>query len=142
MAATGVSARLRACVCADWEWQMADSPEYATLIGQHGEGDGRLDDLSLAAFDRRERYHCELARELSCLDTSELGAEEAITHRLLLDQVRGEAVADCQRTRSTFRWLVGRPPGCCRSRRRHPDAAGAPPRHGLSWRERGSKHTY
>eukprot|EP00873_Tetraselmis_striata_P024728 jgi/Tetstr1/444992/TSEL_032801.t2 len=88
MAATGVSARLRACVCADWEWQMADSPEYATLIGQHGEGDGRLDDLSLAAFDRRERYHCELARELSCLDTSELGAEEAITHRLLLDQAR------------------------------------------------------
>jgi uncharacterized protein (DUF885 family) len=91
MASSKSSARLQSLLSRDWEWQCADSPEYDTLVGQDragdGHGNGRLDDLSLGAFQRRDIYHRELAQELASIDTSQLSAEDALTHRLLLDQV-------------------------------------------------------
>ena len=36
-----------------WEWRMVNSPEFATMIGEH-KYDDRLDDHSLESYERRQ----------------------------------------------------------------------------------------
>jgi len=93
--------RVRELVAADWAWQLEDSPEYATLIGQASPAAARrLDDLSLAAFGARREYFAGLAAELRAIDAVGLAAEDRLNHTILLDQAQtwldGFAFGGCE----------------------------------------------
>jgi uncharacterized protein (DUF885 family) len=82
-AADGAAAQARALFERDWEWRLAQQPEYATSIGEH-RYDAQLADTSLAgqrtAIDH-ERRMLELARQL---DRGLLGAQDLLSYELFM----------------------------------------------------------
>jgi uncharacterized protein (DUF885 family) len=82
-ASNGAAAQARALFERDWEWRLAQQPEYATSIGEHRH-DGQLADTSLAgqraAIDH-ERRMLELARQL---DRGLLGAQDLLSYELFM----------------------------------------------------------
>jgi uncharacterized protein (DUF885 family) len=53
----------------DWQWVLADNPEYASQAGQH-QHDGDLQDLSPSAFERRIEHNTRMIEKVSLLAES------------------------------------------------------------------------
>ena len=83
---------LDAVIDAHWKWAMANSPEFASSLGEHG-GDGRLSDNSLAAADRQAIDAQHFADRLSAIPDAGLSpdarANKAILIRMLTERVQG-----------------------------------------------------
>jgi uncharacterized protein (DUF885 family) len=76
------------------EWTLY--PTRASALGLH-EFDGRLDDLSAAAFERRDAEAAAWAARFAAVDDAGLGAEERLDRDLALAQLRGRTIlADWQ----------------------------------------------
>ena len=60
------AARLHALFARAWEWELSESPQSASTLGDLRWND-RWDDLSLAAFDRRQAMRQQFLRELAVI---------------------------------------------------------------------------
>ena len=56
-----------------WEWELSESPIAASALGDTRWND-RWDDVSLAAFERRQVYRQGVLRELAAIPRSALSA--------------------------------------------------------------------
>ncbi len=92
--AAGQLARFHALLDADWEWQMQQSPEYATELGDH-RYDDRLTDASPAAVERREAHDRAQLAALKKLDRGAFSGEERISYDFALYQA--ESAVEFQR---------------------------------------------
>ena len=84
------SERLGGLLDADWEWRLADLPEFATAVGIH-DFDDRLDDRSLRAYERRAEYCARMVDrlqgdEFSASELNTLTTQERLSYRVLLHQ--------------------------------------------------------
>ena len=90
--AASPSTDLKAVIDAHWAWVMANSPEYASTLGEH-RGDGKLSDISLAAADRAARDAEGFRARLSAVPDAGLTESErtdkAILTRMLGEQIEG-----------------------------------------------------
>ena len=90
--AASPSTDLKAVIDAHWAWVMANSPEYASTLGERG-GDGKLSDISLAAADRAARDAEGFRARLSAVPDAGLTESErtdkAILTRMLGEQIEG-----------------------------------------------------
>lgn len=84
--------RFHAMLDAEWQWQMADSPEWASELGDH-RFDDRLNDNSRAAQARRDAHEREWLAALKRVDRAALRGEDVIS----LDDARLEAELDVER---------------------------------------------
>jgi uncharacterized protein (DUF885 family) len=76
--------------------EFAEAPVMASALGLI-EHDARLDDLSAAAFERRQRSAARWLADLALVDRAGLSADEAIDLDLLLSVLRGRLImADWQ----------------------------------------------
>jgi len=86
------STELKAVIEAHWAATMADNPEYASSLGEHG-GDGKLRDNSLEADDRSAARAEAFRRQLAAIPDSGLTPSErtdkAILLNMLSEQVEG-----------------------------------------------------
>jgi uncharacterized protein (DUF885 family) len=87
MKSTKATAEFDALLASDWEWRLADSPVFATLVGDP-RYDDRWPDLSLEAFDRRGAYYRDLAARLERIDPRGLDDRCRLDRDLLLDEAR------------------------------------------------------
>jgi uncharacterized protein (DUF885 family) len=71
----------------EWQWQMADIPETATLLGERGHDD-RLADRSAAAWQRRREHNRETLHRIDAIDRTKLGAEDQLNYDLFLLQAK------------------------------------------------------
>ena len=69
------SAALHALFEKAWEWEMAESPLWASTLGDLRWND-RWDDVSLAAFERRHGYRQALLRELAAIPRASLSTPD------------------------------------------------------------------
>jgi uncharacterized protein (DUF885 family) len=81
--ATLEAARFRALLDSDWQWQMAQFPEYATAVGDH-RYDDRLTDASPEAVARREEHDRAQLKALKRIDVDVLGGEDRISYDFAL----------------------------------------------------------
>jgi uncharacterized protein (DUF885 family) len=71
----------------EWEWQLRDSPEQATSIGDR-RYDDRLSDRSAAAFARRREHAKETLARIEAIERKELSSDDQLNYDILLDQTR------------------------------------------------------
>jgi uncharacterized protein (DUF885 family) len=104
-AAASPSTDLKAVIDAHWAWVMANSPEYASTLGEPG-GEGRVSDISLAARDRSAKQADGFREKLAAIPDSGLtGAErtnKAILMRILSDEVDGNKFGQRMMLFSTY----------------------------------------
>jgi uncharacterized protein (DUF885 family) len=79
--------RLHALFEEDWQWTMEQSPEYATLLGDHRYND-RLTDLSFEAIERRKAHEREMLERIQKIQRSELSGQDLISYDLFLRDKR------------------------------------------------------
>jgi uncharacterized protein (DUF885 family) len=76
----------------EWQDRVEDSPLFATAAGDHRYND-RLDDVSTAAFERREAKAREFLQRLDAIDRSDLTAADRvhldIFRRMLDERIAG-----------------------------------------------------
>ena len=77
----------------EWQWQLRDLPEAATLIGDR-RYDDRLADRSAAAFARRRERNREILSRIEAIDRTKLSAEDQLNYDLFLVQARVNAEGD------------------------------------------------
>jgi uncharacterized protein (DUF885 family) len=86
------STDLKSVIDTHWEWFLANSPVYASILGDH-RGDGKLDDNSLAAADRQATEATAFIARIDAIPDAGLSDVEktnkAILRRLLDEQVQG-----------------------------------------------------
>lgn len=76
---TGVPAALADLFADEWQWRLADSPEFATWVGERGAAiDTQLDDRSLASFDRRLKHAEDTLAKLDAV-VAECGGDAALS---------------------------------------------------------------
>lgn len=85
--ATLEAARLHMLLDADWQFQLDESPERASALGEH-RGDDRLDDHSPEAFARRDAHARELLKALRRIDRDALAGEDRISFDCALRAAR------------------------------------------------------
>jgi uncharacterized protein (DUF885 family) len=78
-----------------WEWQMRETPAYATYVGDH-RYDDRMIDVSEGAIARRKVFVADLAKRLAQIDRNALSGQDVVSYAVLatkLDyQIRKSAV--------------------------------------------------
>jgi uncharacterized protein (DUF885 family) len=88
------SEKLRRLIDEEWEWQLRDSPENATALGDR-RYDALLTDRSTAAFARRREHSRDVLKRLEAIQRSKLSAADQLNYDLFLYQqrmtVEGEA---------------------------------------------------
>jgi uncharacterized protein (DUF885 family) len=89
-AAASPATDLKAVIDAHWAWVMANSPEYASALGEKG-GDGKVSDISLAAKDRSAKQAGEYRAKLAAIPDSGLSDSER-TDKAILMRMLGEEV--------------------------------------------------
>lgn len=86
------STDLKTVIDAHWAWAMANSPEYASSLGEHA-GDGQISDISLPAADKQAAAAQGFADRLKAIPDDGLSIDErtnkAILLRMLTEQVEG-----------------------------------------------------
>lgn len=65
----------------NWQWAMEEFPQYATFTGDHRYND-RLEEVSLAAEERRREKRQHFLQRLHAIDTAALPADQQINYRL------------------------------------------------------------
>jgi uncharacterized protein (DUF885 family) len=92
-----------------WEWQMRESPRFATSVGDH-RYDDRLTDFSETAVARRKAFVTDLARQLHGIDRSALAGQDTISYDVLAtvleDSMRRSAVFDAPDGAGADLWLA------------------------------------
>jgi uncharacterized protein (DUF885 family) len=71
----------------EWQWQLRDTPEAATSIGDR-RYDDRLADRSAAAWTKRREHAREVLARLETIDRSKLTADDQLNYDLFLYQAR------------------------------------------------------
>ena len=69
--------RLHALFAKAWEWELAESPQSASTLGDRRWND-RWDDVSLAAFDRRQAVRQQYLRELAAIPRDALSPADRL----------------------------------------------------------------
>jgi prolyl oligopeptidase len=64
-----------------WEWQLNESPVFASQLGDRRKND-QWSDLSLAAIERRHEDEREFLRRLQAIDSSQLSADDQLNYDL------------------------------------------------------------
>jgi uncharacterized protein (DUF885 family) len=88
--AASPSTDLKAVIDGHWAWVMANSPEYASTLGEPG-GNGRVSDISLAAKDRSAKQANAFRAQLAAIPDSALTSTEQ-TDKAILMRMLGEEV--------------------------------------------------
>jgi uncharacterized protein (DUF885 family) len=103
--AASPSTDLKAVIDAHWAWVMANSPEYASTLGEPG-GEGRVSDISLAARDRSAKQADAFRARLAAIPDSALRDSErtdkAILMRMLGEEVDGNKFGQRMMLFSTY----------------------------------------
>ena len=104
-AAASPSTDLKTIIDAHWAWAMANIPEYASSLGEHG-GDGKLSDISLAAADRAAKDAEGFRARLAAVPDAGLNETErtdkAILTRMLGEQIEGNRFGERMMLFSTY----------------------------------------
>jgi uncharacterized protein (DUF885 family) len=74
--------RFRALVAQEWERTMAESPTWASMLGDRRWND-RWDDVGLGARDKSHARDAQVVRELQAIDRGQLSAAEQLNYDLL-----------------------------------------------------------
>jgi uncharacterized protein (DUF885 family) len=75
--------KLHALFDEDWQWGLKESPEGATLYGDH-RYDNRLTDLSPEAIESRKAHQREMLARIQAIDRSALDAQDKVSYDLFL----------------------------------------------------------
>ena len=78
---------LEAALVEEWEYELRESPEFATMIGDYRFND-RWSDLSLAHIDEQEREQALWLARFEAIDTTGFPEHESLDHRLMVRQLR------------------------------------------------------
>jgi len=76
------AAALQGLLDQEWQWRLAQFPEFATTIGDH-RYDDRLSDLSAQAVAARRQHHAALLAALQAIDRAQLQGEDRISWDVL-----------------------------------------------------------
>ena len=79
--------QLRAAIAEEWEYELSESPEFATMIGDYRYND-RWSDLSLAHVEEQKRDLTEWLARFEAIDTSGFPEQEILDHRLMVRNLR------------------------------------------------------
>jgi uncharacterized protein (DUF885 family) len=79
--------RFQALLDSDWQWQMQQSPEYATSVGDH-RYDDKLTDASPEAVARREEHDRTQLKALKRIDLDVLTGEDRISYDFALQNAQ------------------------------------------------------
>ena len=79
--------RLRAALTEEWEYELRESPEFATMIGDYRYND-RWSDLSLAHIEGQQRETASWLARFEAIDTTGLPDHERLDHRLMVRKLR------------------------------------------------------
>ncbi|MFP5245914.1 MAG: DUF885 domain-containing protein [Thermoanaerobaculia bacterium] len=71
----------------EWQWQLRDDPEEATILGEPGHDD-RLQDRSAKAYASRREHNRETLQKIEAIDRAKLSAEDQLNYDLFLLQTR------------------------------------------------------
>ncbi|HBR56610.1 MAG TPA: hypothetical protein DEA22_03935, partial [Blastocatellia bacterium] len=77
------SAELKAFFEAEWQWNLEQSPTFASFLGDK-RYNARWNDQSLDAFARRNRHHAEALEKLKLFDSAKLTPRDALNRDLFL----------------------------------------------------------
>jgi uncharacterized protein (DUF885 family) len=75
--------KLRALFDEDWQWQLENYPEAATLLGDNRYND-RLTDLSFEAIEQRKAHGRQMLERIQKIDRAELTGQDLISYDLFL----------------------------------------------------------
>lgn len=78
--------RFAALVDREWAWRLAEFPTLATVVGVH-DYDDRLEDASLAAYERRDRETAAFLVELDAIDRAALGDADRVDYDIFRRQL-------------------------------------------------------
>ena len=79
--------RLRAALAEEWEYELRESPEFATMIGDYRYND-RWSDLSLAHIEGQQRETASWLARFEAIDTTGFPDHERLDHRLMVRKLR------------------------------------------------------
>jgi uncharacterized protein (DUF885 family) len=85
--ADAAGARLHALFDREWEWELAESPQTASSLGDKRRND-RWDDLSLAALERRQKHRQGVLAEIEAFPRTSLTSEDQINYDVFRYQYR------------------------------------------------------
>jgi uncharacterized protein (DUF885 family) len=91
--------RLHRLFAAEWQWHLRDDPLEATYLGDKRYND-RWRDMSLAAFERRQRHRKDVLQKLKAFDLAALSPADRINYRLFKKNYETAA------TEHDFRWYL------------------------------------
>ena len=85
-------AKLAAIIDREWQFELENSPEMATAVGDNRYND-RLDDYSPEAYAKRQKHNVAVAAELKAIDPAGLEKEDRLNRTLMLQmlQTRSES---------------------------------------------------
>jgi uncharacterized protein (DUF885 family) len=83
-------ARLAAIIDHEWQFELENSPELATAVGDNRYND-RLSDYSPEARDRRQKHNLEVISELKAIDPTDLDKEGRLNRTLMLQMLQTES---------------------------------------------------
>ena len=79
--------RLKTAIAEEWEYELRESPEFATMIGDRRYND-RWSDLSLAHVDEHRRDLAAWLTRFEAIDPSGFTEQEGLNHRLMVRDLR------------------------------------------------------
>lgn len=79
--------RLNTFLEEEWEWQLKESPVFATLVGDLRYND-QLDDFSLEAVERRKQHEVEALKKLQGFNRAKLSPAGQLNYDLYLDRLK------------------------------------------------------
>lgn len=79
--------RLKAAIADHWEYELRESPEFATMIGDYRYND-RWSDLSLEHVEEQKRELAGWLARFEAIDTTGLPEQESLDHRLMVRKLR------------------------------------------------------
>ena len=85
--ATLEATRFRALLDSDWQWNMQQSPEWSTAVGDH-RYDDKLTDASPEAVARREEHDRAQLKALKRIDVDVLTGEDRISYDFALQEAQ------------------------------------------------------
>ncbi|CAB4035913.1 Hypothetical predicted protein, partial [Paramuricea clavata] len=65
-----------------WAWRLKEAPEFGTMVGEHSRDD-LLDDMSLAAYDKRMKCAKDYIAKLEKIDVEKLDEDNKLNYELL-----------------------------------------------------------
>ncbi len=84
--------QLRTSLVEEWEYELRESPEFATMIGDYRYND-RWSDLSLEHIERQKRDLADWLARFQAIDTSGFPEQEGLDHRLMVRKLKEDAEA-------------------------------------------------